>query len=192
MKFHFLASLEGNKEIYKKVFDTLNGLGYKCVTSHVLERNIRDVRKETSEQAEYYVKKMIHWVKKADFIVAEVTIPSISIGYEIMAAIQKGKPVVVIYNKDQGVKPDTLKGVHIDKLQVYGYSLKNKTDLKDILKMACEEAKDQMDTRFNFFISPLHQTYLDWIAKHRKIPRSVYLRDLIERDMAVNEEFDRD
>jgi len=68
--------------------------------------------------------------------------------------------------------------------------LKKNGDLEEILKMACGEAKEQMDTRFNFFISPLHQTYLDWIAKHRKIPRSVYLRDLIERDMAQNKEFD--
>jgi hypothetical protein len=57
------------------------------------------------------------------------------------------------------------------------------------IPMLLDFASDQQDTRFNFFISPKHQNYLDWIAKYKKVPRSVYLRELIETDMANNSEF---
>ena len=191
MKFHFFASLEGNKENYKKIFSILKELGYKPVNNHVFTRDIKDVEKETAEESEMYVEKMLNWVNQADFIIAETTDSCISIGYEIMVAQQKGKPVIVLYEIKSGNIPHTLKGIPMEKIRIYSYDPSNEGDLKEILKTAIEEAKDQMDMRFNFFISPKIGAYLDWIAKHKKLPRAVFLRRLIEGHMSKNKDYNK-
>jgi hypothetical protein len=56
-----------------------------------------------------------------------------------------------------------------------------------VLEKAIEYAINQQEVRF---ISPNIGRYLDWISKVKKIPRSVYLRALIERDMKENTEFE--
>ncbi len=189
MKFHFFASLHGDKELYKKIFAILKKLGYDPITDHVLTRNIEQVEQETSEESELYIKKMLKWVNQADFIVAETTNPSVSIGYEVMAAQQKGKPVIVLYEASKGKVPHTLKGIPMEKIQLFSYNSNNKEELEGILKIATEEAKEQMDVRFNFFISPKIGAYLDWIAKHKKLPRAAFLRRLIEEHMKKNKDY---
>jgi hypothetical protein len=63
------------------------------------------------------------------------------------------------------------------------------TNLREQLKCALSFAQNNVDTRFNFFISPSIGNYLDWISKNKNIPRSVYLRTLIEKDMVINKEY---
>ena len=64
----------------------------------------------------------------------------------------------------------------------------NDNNLKEVLTEALVKAKDQSDVRFNFFVSPKILNYLDWIAKKRMTPRSVFLRDLIEKEMKKDED----
>jgi len=52
-----------------------------------------------------------------------------------------------------------------------------------------EEAKRRMDVRFNFFVSPKILAYLDWVAQKRMVPRSVFLRNLIEKEMKKDKGF---
>ena len=67
----------------------------------------------------------------------------------------------------------------------------NGLDLREVIKRSLEYLSEQMDTRFNFFISPKIGSYLDWIAKKKKTPRAVYLRKLIEKEMKENKEFNK-
>jgi len=191
MKFHFFGSLEGDRENYKKIFSVLEKMGHKSVTDHVLTRKIEDVEKETPKESEAYLRKMLRWVNNADFVVAEATCPEVSTGYEIMIAQEKGKPVIVLYENEKKAVPHTLKGLPAEKIQVYGYSADNAVELKKTLKMAVKEAKDQMDVRFNFFVSPKIVHFLDWISKTKKMPRAVYLRRLIESDMKKFKEYQK-
>lgn len=186
MKFHFFASLEGDKKNYKKIFDILEKLKCQPISHHVFKRNIEDVKKETEQESELYAKKMVRWINQADFIIAEVTEQGVSTGFEIMASLQRNKPVAVLYEVNKGYIPHTLRGIQDEKLQIYSYQADKEQELWNTLKMIVEDASEQSDMRFNFFISPNQQMYLDWIAKNKKIPRSVYLRDLIEADMNKN------
>jgi len=64
-----------------------------------------------------------------------------------------------------------------------------KSDLKKLLGEAIEYAAEKQDVRFNFFVSPEIQQYLDWVAKYKRTPRAVYLRELLERDMKENKDW---
>ena len=52
-----------------------------------------------------------------------------------------------------------------------------------MLTDALAVAKDQLDCRFTMLLSPKIMTYLDDVVEKKKIPRSVFIRNLIEREM---------
>jgi hypothetical protein len=87
----------------------------------------------------------------------------------------------------KGKKPNILTHQGRDLLYLVEYSAEN---LKAQLSEYIEFAKINSDTRFNFFISPQIGSYLDLISHHKKLPRAVYLRRLIEDDMKLNKEYD--
>ena len=41
----------------------------------------------------------LQWVLDSDLVVAEVTVPSLGVGYELGRAIEMGKPVLCLFNK---------------------------------------------------------------------------------------------
>ena len=57
------------------------------------------------------------------------------------------------------------------------------------LEEALKEVKRDIDVRFNFFVSAKILSYLDWVAQERMTPRSVFLRDLIEKEMKKDKKF---
>ncbi len=184
MKFHFFGSLEGDKENYRVIFDCLEKLECHSINHHVLHRKIDDITKETAEESEAYVKRMISWVQKADFIVFEVTLEEVSLGYEMMLALNKGKPVIVLYQADKGKIPFTLKGVTSDRLFIYSYEKERIYGLEQTLKLALEEIKKQIDTRFTILLPPKIVSFLDRISREKKLPKSVFIRNLIEERMS--------
>ena len=42
----------------------------------------------------------LQWIIESDMLVAEVTIPSLGVGYEIGRAIEMGKPILCLFNTD--------------------------------------------------------------------------------------------
>lgn len=48
--------------------------------------------------------KDIRWIGQADAVIAEVTNPSLGVGYEIAAAEKMGKPVLCLFRKGNGRK----------------------------------------------------------------------------------------
>ncbi len=127
----------------------------------------------------------IECVKKADVVVAETSMQSMSMGYLVEKALSMNKPVVVVHRV--GAPPFFFSGIEDDRLQILEYSVGT---AESVIQKAFEYAINQQEVRFNFFISPAIGRYLDWISKVKKIPRSVYLRALIERDMRENTEFE--
>ena len=193
MKVHFFGSLIGNemkngdKTHYERIVNTIEELGYDVVTRHSVTKKLDDVLKETPEMHEDYVKKMTNWIKQSDIVIAEVTKPEIGTGFELAIAVHHEKPVIALYTNGQD--SPILIGQTNTHIQHLEYTIDN---LKQVLKMALADAKDQTDVRFNFFVSPRIVTYLDWISKKKKMPRAVYLRRLIEQDIDKNKEFLKD
>ena len=157
---------------------------FNLLSDHVLTESTEIVLAKTHEQVVNFYIKFLKLVSSADIVIAEVSSPSTNVGHEISVALGKGKPVIVLYTK--GNEPRFLTANPSDKLVVCEYDSDN---LYEVLDNALDEAKSEMDVRFNFFISPRIGVYLDWISKFKKIPRAVFLRRLIEEDMNTNKEF---
>lgn len=189
MKIYFTGSLHNrdiDKNLYRKIVSHLENQGYRVQSNHILGTSATNLGKQTvSEKTDYY-QKLSKWIASSDIVVCEVSYPStINIGHEVSLALDKGKPIVALYQK--GREPGILQGVSSESFILLEYS--NETQIINVLKQGLEDAKEQMDVRFNFFISPKIGVYLDWVSKNKKIPRAVYLRKLIEEDMKKNKDF---
>lgn len=186
MKILFSASpkakIELNKE-FDTIFDTIKELGYDHADTFIKDVDPENFYSEKSE-ANSFFDRVEKSVKIAEICVFETTIPSLGLGHHIYMALSLGKPVIVLY-KGENI-PLMLSELEESKVQVIQYTTEN---IKSILQSAIDYAKEQADTRFNFFISPRHSNYLDWIAKNRRVPRSVYLRNLIKEDMKQNKDY---
>jgi len=170
----------------KAIYQTIEELGYRHTSDYLLKVSEEDFYKSGKGQVPVYYDTIINSLKKADIVVFEASFPSIGVGLLLDMALDLGKGVVALHMK--GKFPFFLGGVRDDKLAIEEYTIDN---LKKILKISLEYSADQMDTRFNFFISPKIGNYLDWVAKKRKIPRAVYLRRLIEKEMDNNKGYSK-
>lgn len=166
-------------ENVKAIFKAIESLGHKHTSDYIVRIDIKDYYKLDKEKTPQYYNEIVESLRRAEVVVLETSLHSIGVGYLLQLALDQGKCVIALHIP--GKFPFFISGIQNEKLMICEYTIEN---VKEVLKQALEVAKDQMDVRFNFFISPRIGAYLDWIAKTKRIPRAVYLRRLIEGDMA--------
>jgi nucleoside 2-deoxyribosyltransferase len=97
MKIYFAGSIRGGRhdqKLYLKIISLLNAYG-TVLTEHVGDAAIFEKEEGVSDTAIF--QQDIDWLKQADLVVAEVTSPSLGVGYEIGIAESLGKPTLCIY-----------------------------------------------------------------------------------------------
>ncbi len=184
MKCYFTGSIVGKRQYldrYQKIITHLKKRGYDVQAEHILDADESKISLETREERLSFHKQLEDWIAEAEFMVAETSFPSISVGYEISLALTHRKPVLILYTEGD---PPSLMRHHMDeKIVCEKYSL---TTVEAIIDDFINFAQGTIDTRFTFFITPKIAAYLERVAKQKKVPKSVYLRRLIEEDMANN------
>ncbi|MBU3935721.1 hypothetical protein KJ909_03550 [Patescibacteria group bacterium] len=189
MKVYFLASprsIEERPAVFGKIYEYL-ARDNKMIDD-LVKKLVKDGVKEfyeakKTERTDRF-KKWMNYVRKSEVVVVEVSGHSMTLGYVIGKALELNKPVVALCK--EGEESYFVSGINNSKLQVVKY--KEET-VEEVLKGAMKKAKSMVDVRFNFFVSPAILTYLDWVAQHKMIPRSVFLRELIEKQMKKEKEF---
>lgn len=189
MKIYFIASsrLVGvDPKMYGKIYSYLAN-DYKMVSDKVLKwtrQGIKEMEKVPKiKKVENYKDSMLS-IKKADIVIMEVTGHSMSIGYMLSKALEAGKPVIAIHQKSY--VPNFISGIVDPKLLIAEYTGEN---IFQVLDESLKKAKSLIDVRFNFFVSPKILNYLDWVSQKKMTPRSVFLRDLIEKEIKKDREF---
>ena len=187
MKVFFTASLRGKSilgENYRQIYKGLEEFDCKVLNDNILTENINDVfRKSKKELTEFFMRSR-RLIQEADVVVAEVTYPSTNVGYEISVAAEMGKPIAALHVKDES--PLLVATVDYDMINVYPYTL---DELRVVLKQVISDVQSSKEVRFNFLLPRYLSNYLHWVAKRKRIPRSVYIRQLIEEDMRKNPEY---
>lgn len=93
---YFAGSIRGGREdaqIYKQLIEDLKNYG-AVLTEHV---GSDEVSFDLSDR--HIHDRDMDWLKSSDILVAEVTTPSLGVGYEIGRAVAMEKPVVCLYRK---------------------------------------------------------------------------------------------
>ena len=189
MQVYFVASsrLVGkDTELYSRIYSTINS-EHKMVSDKVLKwikSGIKDLSKESIETKKENYLHVVKCIKKADIVVMEISGHSVSMGFILSKAMEENKPVIALYTAE--MDPVFVKGIVSSKLILAEYKKEN---IEQVISDSINKAKCLVDMRFNFFVSPKILNYLDWVAHKRMIPKSVFLRHLIEREMKKDKEF---
>ncbi|MBM4426507.1 MAG: nucleoside 2-deoxyribosyltransferase [Chloroflexi bacterium] len=104
MNIYFACSITGGREfesVYQQIVAALLADGHEIPTSHLVESEVT-VRERLVTPQDVY-ERDVNWIRECDVLIAEVSVPSHGVGYEIGYALQIRKPVLCIHQEDRKV-----------------------------------------------------------------------------------------
>ena len=98
MKIYFAASIRGGRKDQNKYNELIGFLSSKVevLTEHVGDSSLGQAGEKDLSDKEIY-QRDLEWLESADAVIAEVTNPSLGVGYELGIAEKLGKPVLCLY-----------------------------------------------------------------------------------------------
>jgi hypothetical protein len=105
MKIYFAGSIRGGRgdsSLYLKIIEYLKNFG-EVLTEHIGDNSITSSGESTLGDAAIHDRDM-DWLIEANIIIAEVTNPSLGVGYEIGRAIEYNKKIICLYRENENTK----------------------------------------------------------------------------------------
>ena len=181
MKIFFTASFYGKKD-YQKQYD----LVLKAIQKYekdIISPELGNYIKVINDKEKLKLKDLraIHYkairrdISLADGIIIEISNQDFQLGHEATLAIQNKKPVLCLSiheDMSEKIKDPLFKGAKY-----------NSSNLDSIIeKFLKESQKSILNQRFNLFISPAQEEYLNKVSNEKKMTKSAYIRALIDQD----------
>jgi nucleoside 2-deoxyribosyltransferase len=104
MNIYFACSITGGRAYqpnYQSITRTLIADGHEVPTSHLAETGVVDEEKVIAPAVIYA--QDVAWMHAAGALIAEVSVPSHGVGYEIGYALGLGKPVLCLHEQGRPV-----------------------------------------------------------------------------------------
>jgi len=100
MNIYFSGSIAGGRDnlpIFQYIVKRLQADGHTVPSAHVADPNVLANEARLTEREIY--ERDVAWVNECDAMIAEVSTPSLGVGYEIALAVQLGKPILCLSQK---------------------------------------------------------------------------------------------
>lgn len=182
MKVFFSMSFRGEVSVGYLVVKHLKNLGYE-ITNDSFEESNRNIPELfyswTNEQRLTHYNQVFKSLNKADLVIVESSIHSLTVGQMIQEAISLRKPLLILVR--EGVKLTFLDGF----AESEGRLLKVEYSVDSLLPKLQEGIvylTDQLGVRFTLILPPDIIHHLDVVSK-TGVSRSEYIRKLIYDDM---------
>ena len=130
MKIYFSGSIRGGRddaEIYHQIITYLKGFG-EVLTEHIGNSSLSSSG-ENNDDFSIHDKDM-EFLMDCNLVVAEVTNPSLGVGYEIGRAIENNKKVICIYREVENKK---ISAMILGSKDILSFKYQNLESLKKIL-----------------------------------------------------------
>jgi nucleoside 2-deoxyribosyltransferase len=105
LKFYFAGSIRGGREdaeLYQQIILCLKEFG-EVLTEHIGDPNLT-IDGDDGPTDRFIHDRDMEWLFSSDVIVAEITVLSMGVGYEIGRAVEMGKRVICLYRNQGGKK----------------------------------------------------------------------------------------
>lgn len=103
MKIYFAGAIRGGREKvydYQEIINCLESFG-EVLTKHIGDPNITQNGENLTDTEIYNRDK--EWLDASSLVFADVTIPSLGVGYELAYAESHGKKVICAYEENENV-----------------------------------------------------------------------------------------
>ncbi len=97
MNIYFACSITGGREferVYQDLIAALLADGHEVPTAHLAQPSA--VTEEAAISPREVYERDVNWIRNADALIAEVSVPSHGVGFEIAFALNAGKPVLCL------------------------------------------------------------------------------------------------
>jgi 2'-deoxynucleoside 5'-phosphate N-hydrolase len=104
MKVYFAGSIMGGREnlpIYMHIVEFLKALGHEVPSEHVARPRVLDEESILTPQQVY--ERDVAWIRISAAVIAEVSTPSLGVGYEIATALHLGLPVLCLHQAELSI-----------------------------------------------------------------------------------------
>ena len=132
MNIYFAGSIRGgrdNQGMYFEIISILKQYGNVC-TEHIGSAELSPLGEQELEDTYIYERDM-YWLRQADILVADVSIPSTGVGYEIGFAENLGKKILCLYREGS---PQKISGMINGNTNLTIRVYKDKEGLEQILE----------------------------------------------------------
>lgn len=123
MKVYLSGAIRGGRQlqnIYQIILDFLQENKHEVLTYHVAKKNVLEL--ETKQSDTEIFTQDESWLKECDCLIAEVSVPSLGVGYEIAYTLVTKKPVLAIYDSQLGPISAMISGNTSSLITVFSYN----------------------------------------------------------------------
>lgn len=102
MKVYFAGTIMGDRKhlsTFQHIVRHIQSRGHSVPTVHVAQQDV--LAAEASHTPEEVYRRDVVWIRESDCLVAEVSTPSLGVGYEICYALTQGKPVLCLHRRGE-------------------------------------------------------------------------------------------
>ena len=102
MNIYFACSITGGREfepVYQAIVQALIEDQHVVPTAHLAESGVMALEAMVPPREVYM--RDVAWIRGCDALIAEVSLPSHGVGYEIAFALGLGKPVLALHSKER-------------------------------------------------------------------------------------------
>ena len=102
MKIYFAGSIRGGRQDAGKYLELIDFLSTKAevLTEHVGAVELGDQGENTLSDHEIH-RRDVEWLESCDAVIAEVSTPSLGVGYELGIAEKLSKPILCLFDASQ-------------------------------------------------------------------------------------------
>lgn len=183
MRIGFLTSHRGQKQFEKEhraIVAHFEKLGHEVV--HSLDTTIEKLLPLSYPEREAIFVHFYQELENCDLIFAECSLQSTQVGFGLAQLRAKGKPIVLLSIKgaagELAPKGDTYSNVENAMVSEYTYET-----LSEVLNEALDFMESRIDKRFTIIFPGHLLAKLEEVARKKKLPKAVYIRQLIEKEL---------
>lgn len=104
MKIFFAGSMRGGRSmlpVYMQIVQIMKEMGHEVLSEDVATEELEESKVMLTDDEIFDMD--IRFIEECDYFVADVTVNSIGVGYEICYAVSKGKPTLCVYMQDTNI-----------------------------------------------------------------------------------------
>lgn len=102
MIVYFAGTIMGDRKhlpTFQRIVKHIQSSGHTVPTAHVARKDV--LAEEAANTPQQVYERDVAWLRGSDCLVAEVSTPSLGVGYEICYALTHGKPVLCLYRRGE-------------------------------------------------------------------------------------------
>ena len=128
MRIYFAGAISGGRDrlpVYQHIVSRLKSLGHSVPSEHVADPRVLEQEGSIAPRAVY--ERDVRWIRESEAMIAEVSTPSLGVGYEVACALQHGKSVLCLYSEGLRISK-MITGNPSPQLSVFTYRDTNQLD----------------------------------------------------------------